>query len=196
MNGHRILSAAIPLILLTACTDKQEPTPKTAPASATSAASSASAPTTSTSAAPAATTAGGSHRLGEKVAIANGIAEVTALAYKQPVARDIDTDSPGTEWGAAQVRVCIRRASPDGRKSYISEEPWLLVYADGDQYEPSNLKYDSFPQPEYPVSPDREVPVGRCVKGWITFPVTKGKRPDLVSYSSESASKPIDWAIK
>lgn len=132
---------------------------------------------------------------GKEVAVRDGAGSVTALKWRQPVATGIESDSPGTEWGSVLVRVCIHKPNPDGGGSRVTNSPWRAVYDDGSQYEPSNLTYNEFPQPEYLSDDDRVIPVGRCIKGWITFPVTKGVVPDLVSYSLDDLPTPLEWKI-
>lgn len=153
-------------------------------------------PTPVTAAAPAPTTAAAATssaptdlKLGARHASDDGVADATALDYRQPVARDAEPPSPpGTEWGAAKVRVC----------SYgdieASEEPWALAYADGGVIKPSYVKYGQFPEPEYPVV-GRAVPSGRCVTGWIVFPALKGERPAYVEYAPEGEPVPVRWKV-
>ena len=134
-----------------------------------------------------------SYPMGKRVPMDNGAGDVTALDYKQPVARDIEPDAAGTEWGAALVRVCRHVQSGP-----VSDDPWMMIYADGGQIEPSSSNSPAFPQPGFPWAEDRTVLAGRCVKGWITFSVPKGKRPQFVEYTNLNLNPPVlfDWPIK
>ena len=77
----------------------------------------------------------------------------------------------------------------------VSQMPWAVVYADGRTYEPSNLTYNQFPSPAYPLS-DRTVLPGRCVRGWITFPVPANERPAMVEYQPQvTPVVVVDWKI-
>lgn len=134
----------------------------------------------------------GPNKIGALVVHPDGHADTTVLDYRQPVSGGIDAN-PGMEWSAAEVKVCIRRA--DGKNNTVSQDPWVLLYSDGSQYESAYASGPDFPKPEYPTSGDRIIPAGRCVKGWITFEVPKGRRPGLVSYSVEGLPEPIEWAI-
>lgn len=159
--------------------------------SPTATAASAASPSTPTPS----PTGGGqaAHRLGERVVSVDGTVDMTVFAYKQPVAKSAPPPDgeKGYVWGAAEVRVCVRQPSdpPVG----VSEGPWSVVYTDGAIVEPSSSKYDSFPRPEYPVVGDRIIRPGRCVRGWIVFPVPAGKRPSLVEYAPESEPLPMSW---
>jgi hypothetical protein len=134
------------------------------------------------------------HPLGETVTL-GGIASATAYAYKQPVATSATRpDQAGFEWGAADVKVCLI-----GGSAYVNNQPWSLVWDDSTRAEPSHIGYQQFPQPEYPFG-DTVVQAGRCVRGWITFPVPVGKKPAMVEYQpqpdSPLAGTVVDWAVK
>ncbi|MGW3607734.1 hypothetical protein [Micromonospora sp. NPDC005161] len=49
--------------------------------------------------------------------------------------------------------------------------------------------------PEYPWG-EKELAPGRCVRGWITFPVPAKKRPVFVEYAAESETVPPRWRVK
>ena len=61
----------------------------------------------------------------------------------------------------------------------------------------SSTGYRQFPQPEYPFG-DHALAWGRCVRGWITFPVPADKRPTMVEYQPTEGSSvegmTVDWS--
>ncbi|MDQ7910267.1 hypothetical protein RB614_37815 [Phytohabitans sp. ZYX-F-186] len=186
-----LTAAAVSLVLLAAACGSDAPV-DAEPAAAASAPASTT-PTTAAAPTAAATSAApDSYKLGEKVLTTDGYVRATVLAYKQPVATGAPRpeEQAGFEWGAAQIQVCAASATPVG----VSSGPWKLVYADGDQLEPSSVTYVHFPQPEYPFS-ETTLKQGRCVKGWITFPVPAKRKPQYVEYHPEGTPLPLDWRV-
>jgi len=161
--------------------------------SASSATPSAAAPAT-TAAAVAETTPPPALRLGKTATVSDGegpaLVTATALAYRQPVAKGAPRpdDQPGYVWGAADVKVCMK--IPD---QTVSRWTWVLMYADGAVIEPSSTGYVHFPNPAYPWD-DQPVRVGRCVRGWIVFPVPSGERPASIQYQPDGY-EPIEWRV-
>jgi len=137
----------------------------------------------------------GVHKLGQRVSKTDPTVNGTVFRYRQPVAESAPRpdEQPRYEWGAADVRVCATKdANP---KNYITNSSWTLVYADDTVIEPSSTGYQQFPLPEYPWGEEPLVP-GRCVRGWITYPVPKGKRPVFVQWSPGEEPVPPRWAVK
>jgi hypothetical protein len=127
------------------------------------------------------------HRLGYKVTASDGQVEATVLAYKQPVDTDVDADR-GMQFGAAQVRVCARAAGVE-----VSSRPWQVAYTDGEVLARADWSgATGFPTPEYPWEA-QPIAVGRCVKGWITFQVIAGRKPEFVQYLPDGEPLPIEW---
>jgi hypothetical protein len=122
-------------------------------------------------------------------------ASATVYAYKQPVARSATRpEQAGYTWGAADVKVCASK-EPVGNQAGISVShgPWVLAYADSTEAEPSSVGYQQFPLPEYPWG-DHDLAWGRCVRGWIVFPVPSDKRPAAVEYRPQD--DPVtDWKV-
>lgn len=173
------------------------PETSAAPAASATASSSASgSPTpsaapTSASAAPAATK--GPLKFGTLQTVIAGTTEatVTAFAYRQPTAKSAPKpDTPNSEWASVDVQVCVKAAS--GETPYVNNTSWLLIYADGTNAEASNTGYNQFDAPGYPMG-DRDLPAGRCVRGWITFVAPAGKRATMVEYQRGDGSV-YDWA--
>jgi len=136
------------------------------------------------------------HKLGTSVPTPDGVVDVTALAYRQPVGRRApEPEQAGYEWAAADVRVCVRK--DPGEPIVLGNRPWTLVNADGSAAAPSNITFQQFPPPEYPSGADGDppTPVGRCKRGWVTFPVPKTARPDVVTYRAAGQPAPIEWRI-
>ena len=175
-----ILPAMLALLTLTGCT--------TSAASPDTAAPTTAAAPPSTSPSPA-----GPAKLGVPIVHPNGHADATVLTYRQPIEPGVDNFTPGMDWTAAEVRVCIRQAGAG--PNTVSQAPWALIFKDGSVIQPSYATGSGFPHPEYPVGDDRIVPAGRCVKGWISFEVPKGQRPALVSYSVQGLTAPMEWTV-
>jgi hypothetical protein len=118
-------------------------------------------------------------------------ATVTVYAYRQPTAKSAPKPaSPGSEWASADVQVCMAAAT--GETPIVNDMPWRLIFADATAAEPSNVGYNQFDAPGFPMS-DRAVPSGRCVRGWITFVAPAGKRATLVEFQWTDGSV-LDWA--
>jgi hypothetical protein len=116
---------------------------------------------------------------------------VTAFAYRQPTARSAPKPlAPDTEWASADVQICIKVASA-GTPS-VSNAPWSLIYADGLTAEPSNMTFNQFDAPGYPTT-DRDVPAGRCIRGWITFVAPAGKKATMIEYQPDEGPT-YDWS--
>jgi len=117
-------------------------------------------------------------------------ADTTVFAWRQPSASTPEPPAAGYEWGSADIRICARKA--DAGAIRVSWLPWAVTYADGAVVQPSNVIYGQFPQPEYPQ--DRVVPVGRCVRGWITFGVPAGRHPQFIEYQPQDGGV-TDWLV-
>jgi hypothetical protein len=119
---------------------------------------------------------------------------VTVHAYQQPTAKDSPPpDQAGTEWGGLDVEVCVDALSPEGKPISVSQDPWALFLANNGLLESSSSRYGSFPVPAYPMG-GKEVPVGRCVRGWIVFVVPIGQRPVRAEYAP-SGINPVSWSL-
>lgn len=165
------------------------PTPSASPTSA--------APPTTPSPAPEA----GPLKLGTRTVLRQSepvidrVVNVTVFAYKQPVARSAPRPEgqPGYVWGAVDVRVCTTKAAP--KDLTVSHGPWRLIYSDGTQAEASSTGYVQFPLPEFPWG-DEPLPPGRCIRGWITFPVPSKGRPQAVQYMNGNMTEPALWSAR
>lgn len=135
-------------------------------------------------------------KFGQTYTAAEGIATSTVYAYRQPVARSAPRpdEQAGYEWGAVDVKVCASKTVPVPGIT-VSHSPWSLVYADDSQIEPSSTGYGQFPQPDYPWG-EKQVAPGRCVRGWITFPVPAKKRPVAVEYAPTGEPVAPRWTVK
>lgn len=183
--------AAIAVLVLAGC-DSGKPTAQAAsPAQAAS--SVPPSPVASQPATAAPSTTSGPVKLGTpRNVVANiGEATVTAFAYRQPTAKSAPKpDNPDMEWASVDAQVCVTKAT--GGTPYVNNSPWLLIYPDGTNAEPSSDGYNQFDMPGYPMG-DRDVPAGRCVRGWITFLAPKGKRAVMVEYQRGDGTV-LDWA--
>lgn len=131
---------------------------------------------------------------GRTVPVRDNIATAVVYAYRQPVAKTAPQpdEQPGYVWGAADVKVCATKASPG---IIVTNGPWTLAYADDSQIEASSTGYQQFPQPGYPFG-EKSLAAGRCIRGWITFPVPGGKRPVAVEYAPEGEPVAPRWTVK
>ncbi|MFY1656014.1 MULTISPECIES: hypothetical protein [Micromonospora] len=134
--------------------------------------------------------------LGKSHVSPDEVVTATVYAYKQPVARSAPRPGGrlGFEWAAADIKVCVNDDYAGGQVS-VSNASWVLVYADTGQIEPSKTGYESFLKPEYPWRA-RVLTPGRCVRGWITYPVPATERPVAVEYAAKSEPVPPRWAVR
>jgi hypothetical protein len=183
---HRLAAPAVVLALVAACSTRTDP-PAPAAAAAPALPSTSPSPSPATSSTPAA------HRLGEAVTdTTNGFTvTVTVHAYKQPSAPAAPKPESGGEWGSIDVQVCLK-AQPVDVKGTISWAPWALIYADGAVVTASNSIYSTFPKPQMP-NDSRIIPVGGCIRGWVTFPARTDAKPTLIEYQPTDVL--IDWAV-
>lgn len=145
--------------------------------------------------APASGAPAGAAALGQpQTAAADGYtAELTVFAYQQPAGRNAPPPGPpGHVWGAADVQVCIKAVPPGSPDATVSIFPWSLVYPDGGVVSSTPGVYDQLPKPEYPTA-DRQVPTGRCVRGWVLFAVDANRRPAMVEHQSAAGVR--DWRV-
>lgn len=118
-----------------------------------------------------------------------GTGSLTVYSYKQPVASSAPRpQTSGYTWGAIDVKECA------GENDTVNNSPWTLVYGDDTQLEPSSLGYNQFPEPEFPFG-DKNLPSGRCVRGWIVFPVPKTTKPTMVEFALGGDGSVIDWQL-
>ena len=191
MSTRRTAAAvtAVAALTLAGCADKPPAKHTAAPPPSPSVSTTAASPIPTASSTPPPSPTPSVHPLGQQVTGPNGLATATVYAYKQPVATSATRPSQaGYEWGAADVQVCAVHDEIG-----VSHGPWALVYADNTTIEPSSIGYQQFPLPEYPWD-EKKLQPGRCVRGWITFPAPKGKRPTMVEYTP-AEDPPTDWQV-
>lgn len=136
------------------------------------------------------------HALGETAAL-DAIADVTAYAFKQPVAPNATKpDQPGFVWAAIDVKACAGAGDGTHAGITVTNDPWGLTYADSTYIEHSPIGYQQFPQPSYPWG-EHALNWGQCVRGWITFAVPADRRPVTIEYrpGGEAAGQIITWKI-
>lgn len=176
MTRRLILAAAVMLAGPAGCSDE----PPRPPAADTSTApTSTPAPTPSPTAEP-------THQLGDTVAM-DGVT-VTVFRYKGAGTLD------GERLGAVEVKACNTAAV-----AYeVSTGPWSFLFAD-DTVSDSAQAWSGVTTPEYPFNA-RTLRPGKCVRGWMTFALSGGKRPAYVEYApgglaGEPAPAPVGWRI-
>jgi hypothetical protein len=148
------------------------------------------------------------HAMGDKVVLA-GTVQAVVFQYRQPAAPDPAAAGPsaspafggpaasassvapgGRTYGAADVQVCVN--SKATRTVTVSWKTWALVYAAFTVVPASTTDSEQFTQPAFPFA-ERLVPAGRCVRGWITFPVPADQRPTMVEYQPHGYI--ADWTV-
>jgi hypothetical protein len=120
--------------------------------------------------------------LGQSATANNGQVQATVFGYREPGKNG---------WAAADVQVCA--VATGIFDVTVSQGPWLLLLSCGPGTPASPAPADALPQPGYPTGYQRLQP-GKCVRGWIGFPVPAGARPVAVQYSPSGAD-PISWAV-
>lgn len=125
-------------------------------------------------------------KLGVPVAM-DGVT-VTVFRYKSA------GTSGGERLGAVEVKAC--NTSPQAYE--VSTGPWSFVFAD-DTVSDSSQAWSGVTSPEYPFNP-RLLRPGKCVRGWMTFTLSGGKRPAYVEYapgglSGRPAPEPESWQV-
>jgi hypothetical protein len=124
---------------------------------------------------------------------ADGVtAGVTVLSYeggiKAQTSADAEFGTDGYQWAAIEIKLCSKKGTAG-----TTRFPWVLLYADGARYEPSDVTYGDFPQPEYPY--EAKVKAGDCVRGKTVFAVPGGKRPERVLYTPAAIPDGVEWAV-
>lgn len=134
--------------------------------------------------------------MGKPFKTSDGSATATVYAYRHNVARTAPRpdEQPGYVWAAIDVKVCAHKIDDTHKGIAVSNEPWSLVYADDSQIEASSTGYESFPEPEYPWG-EKEIAWGRCIRGWITYPVPGKQRPVAVEYAPERNDVAARWTV-
>ncbi|MEU5554107.1 hypothetical protein ABZ738_30470 [Micromonospora sp. NPDC047793] len=133
--------------------------------------------------------------MGTSTTVADGAATATVYSYRHNVATTAPRpdEQPGFVWAAADVKVYAGKDVADGIS--VSNLPWTLVYADDTQYDASSIGYQQFPKPKYPWGEKLLAP-GRCVRGWITFPVPGKPRSVAVEYAPDDVLVAPRWSVK
>jgi hypothetical protein len=144
--------------------------------------------------------------MGDKVVL-GGTVQAVVFQYLQPAAPDpaatglsaspttggptsAPSGAPSGRYGAADVQVCVNSKATS--TVTVSWKTWALVYADSTIVPASTTDSEQFTRPAYPFA-ERVVPAGRCVRGWITFPIPAGRRPSMVEYQPHGYV--ADWTV-
>lgn len=115
---------------------------------------------------------------------------VTVTVFRYKGAGTLD----GDRMGAVDVKAC----NTSGQAYEVSTAPWSFVFAD-DTVSDASQAWSGVTTPEYPFNP-RQLRPGKCVRGWMTFTLSGGKRPAYVEYAPGGlaggpAPEPESWRI-
>ncbi|MFG3702369.1 hypothetical protein ACGF5C_31480 [Micromonospora sp. NPDC047620] len=192
---HYAAALALAAAVLAGCAS--DPEPAAAPATSEPAPTSAAASPTPSAASPSPTVNPDTPLpFGKGIVTGGGYVTATVYAYRHNVAKSAPRpdEQPGFVWGAVDVKVCANKDITVSSVG-VSNGPWALVYADDTTIGASQTGYDAFPKPEYPWT-EKALAPGRCVRGWITFPVPGKTRPAFVEYAPEGEQVTPRWAVK
>lgn len=120
-----------------------------------------------------------------------GFARITALEVRPNVPVDYDQHQ---RWSSVLVRTCATANEVEGEPLVISWFPWTVSDQQDGVYQITGVTGGvNYPIPTYPSDPGQKVTRGQCVKGWITFNVAPGAKLRSVTYTSDSAPRPVTW---
>ncbi|WP_123390537.1 hypothetical protein [Nocardioides aurantiacus] len=120
-----------------------------------------------------------------------GFAQITALEVRPDVPVDYDQQK---RWSSVLVRTCATADKVEGEPLVLTWFPWTVNDRQDGVYQITGVTGGvSYPVPTYPTDPGQRVVKGQCVKGWITFNVAPGAKLKSVTYTSDSAPRPVTW---
>ena len=130
-------------------------------------------------------------KLGETADV--GFARLTALEVRPDVPVDYEEHD---RWASVLVRTCADVDEVEGEPLVISWFPWTVSDKQDGVYQITGVTGGvNYPIPTYPSDPGQKITKGQCVKGWITFNVAPGAKLRSVTYTSDSAPKPVTWTF-
>ncbi|CAL9456563.1 hypothetical protein SUDANB15_02532 [Streptomyces sp. enrichment culture] len=179
-------------LALTACSSEDNNTAATKPTPATSAASTSPASPSPTPNTDTPLAVGDTYTSTVEDQGLTYKATITVLDYEHDfdaqasAAEEVNAD--GYVWSSLEIKVC---AKSDGIS--VSQFPWVLAYADGSRFEPSDVSYGDFPKPEYPL--EAQVKNGDCVRGKIPYAVPGDQKPIKVIYAPDGMREPVEWTL-
>lgn len=168
-------------LLLAACGGQAANSPESAPTATVTVTAKPSAPPTQA----------GVLNLGDTADV--GFARLTALEVRPNVPVDYEEHD---RWASVLVRTCADVDEVDGEPLVISWFPWTVSDKQDGVYQITGVTGGvNYPIPTYPSDPGQKITKGQCVKGWITFNVAPGANLKSVTYTSDSAPKPVTWSF-
>lgn len=183
-----LITVALLLAALTACSSSNNDGPKPA------AASPADAPAKATpSPAPAKPLAFGTSQKWTNTgnqAAATGT--TTVLSYTQPATVDFPADTLGVAhpvWVIIEVKVCNTK----GASITVSQEPWALTFPDDTRTPAPILGGAGLPTGTIPAE-GAPVAADHCLRGKVPFAIEKGQRPERIIYGPHG-SEPTEWTV-
>jgi hypothetical protein len=90
------------------------------------------------------------------------------------------------EFDSVQVRTCNKA----GESFVASTSPWLLSFDGGEELVDVKVTGGGLPSPAFV---ERDLPPGKCVKGWITFERPSSGKSDGVEYRIAERSVSARW---
>ncbi len=130
---------------------------------------------------------------------ADGIeATVTVLRMRRPFPVVVPVDPPqperkGREFAAAEVKFCLTKYTLPEPLT-VSWAPWSIEFRDGTVAEAlRSWNSEWWDVPLYPQQ--HVVRLGRCVRGWVPFEVSKGARAELVTYAPGEGTV-LEWEVR
>lgn len=186
MNRRLIATTALTAAIVAACGGGSDQTTKpTADKTTTAAPTESPEPTETTPAGPTV------EKLGETVD--ESVLTVRLVDYRASVP-PAETAEPGNRWDAILVKMCNTGITPEqGPETVFTSYSWQLQDSDDGTYEVSSLGYNQFPSPEFP--DEKALAIGKCVKGWIVYPVPKDAKIKRAAFVYDNEDKAL-WSVK
>lgn len=133
------------------------------------------------------TTADGTFALGEAVTLSDVTFTVSEVKKGSSPHSQLPSDQ---QWWQVMVQACS--AADDVAFSW---GPWSIQGGDGGTYPASDSTWSDFPKPQYPFSPDRLTPKGKCVKGWMMIALDANTKPATIDYGN-TIGETVSWVAE
>lgn len=120
------------------------------------------------------------------------VIDVTVYEYKAAGSDD------GDQLGSLEIKTC----NTSDETLTVGPGPWSMVFPD-DTVADAGKTRQGFTEPEYP-SEARRLKPDKCVRGWLTFELSEGRKPVEVAYQpgdreaepgKGSAAPAVTWRV-